>query len=100
MTMATPDSSHRYNVRETAQFTAEWRRATLLGYLNPTTDPELLEQVKEWLRENPYMIRQLPGGVPANRRRIRLSSGVELWYSIIEDDRVVLLENVLRIDPN
>ncbi len=98
--MTTPDSPYRYNVRETAQFTAEWRRATLLGYLNPTDDLALLDQVKEWLREDPYMIGQLPGDVPVNRRRIRLSPGVQLWYSIIEDDRVALLENVLRIDSN
>lgn len=95
--MTTPSSSHPYLVRETEQFDAEWRRALRLGYINPMVDPASLLQIREWVAQNPYFMPQWPN-FPANVRWVGLNPGVQIRYSIIEDDRTVRLESVRIIE--
>ena len=92
--MTSPNDANQYQVRETEQFDAEWRRAVRLGYINPMADPAILAQIRERLAQNPYSILRLRNDTPLNVRRVELNLGVELWYSIIEDDRTVWLESV------
>ncbi len=91
--MTLPNDANRYDVRETEQFDVEWRHAVRLGYINPMVDPAALMQIRQRLERSPYSIQQSPN-VPANTRRAGLNSQVQLWYSIIEDDRTVWLESV------
>ena len=91
--MTSPNDANRYEVHETDQFDAEWRRAVRLGHINPMADPAILMEIKEWMARNPHHTRPI-AGAHANTRRAALSPRVWLWYSIIEDDRTVWLESV------
>ena len=97
--MTSPTDENRYDILETDQFDAEWRRAVRLGHINPMADPANLMQIKEWLARNPYRTRTI-SGAHANTRRAMLNPRVWLWYSIIEDDRVVWLESVRIVGDN
>lgn len=92
--MTSQGSQYPYSIRETEQFGNDWRRAVRLGYLNPMADPATLTYIKEKVAEDPYQVHQMSNDVPSNRRRLRLSRRVHIWYSIIEDDRTVWLESV------
>ena len=91
--MTSLNNADPYNVRETEQFDAEWRRAVRLGYINPMADPAILMQIREQLAQNPYHLRRIRTA-PFNVRRVALNPATELWYTIIEDDRTVWLESV------
>ncbi len=91
--MTSPNDANPYSIRETEQFDAQWRRAVRLGYVNPMVDPATLIQFREWLAQDPYITPRRPNA-PANLRQIALNPRVQLWYSIIEDDRTVWLESV------
>ena len=91
--MTSPNDANPYDVRETEQFDVEWRHAVRLGYINPMVDPAALIQIRQLLAQDPYYIWQSPNA-PANRRRAGLNPRVQLWYTIIEDDRMVWLESV------
>ena len=97
--MTSPNDASPYDVRETERFDAEWRRAVQLGYINPMADPAILMQIRALLAQVPYDMRQLPNA-PANIRQIALNPRVRLWYTIIEDDRVVWLESVRIVEDN
>ena len=102
--MTSPDAASQYEVRETPEFQADWRLGMELGYINPMTDPPDLLFFKRLLAERPYSGRQLPG-VPYNVRsfafpRINGPPILHLWYSIVEDDRIVYLEALYHINPN
>lgn len=97
--MTSPNDVNRYDVRETARFGAEWQDAVRLGYINSMVDPATLIQFREWLTQNPYITPRL-SNVPANLRQIALNPRVRLWYTIIEDDRVVWLESVRIVEDN
>ncbi len=102
--MASPNDSSQYDVRETEQFAADWRRGVELGYINPMTDAADLLFFKRRLAQRPDSGRLLPN-TPINLRAIpfpRLVGPpiIEMWYSIVEDDRAVYLEAILRIENN
>ena len=91
--MTLPNDANPYDVRETEQFDVEWRHAVRLGYIDPMVDPAALMQIRQRLAQDPHYIQQSPN-VPANVRQAALNPRVQLWYSIIEDDRTVWLESV------
>ena len=102
--MTSPAAASPYEVRETLGFQADWRLGMELGYINPMTDPADLLFFKQLLAERPYAGRQFPGS-PHNVRSFvfpRLSGPpiLQLWYSIVEDDRIVYLEALRHINPN
>ena len=97
--MTLPNDADPYDVRETEHFDVEWRHAVRRGYINPMVDPASLMQIRQQLTQDPYYVQQSPN-VPANIRRAALNSRVSLWYSIIEDDRVVWLESVRIVGDN
>ena len=97
--MTSPNDANRYDIRETDQFDAEWRRAVRFGHINPMTDPAILMRIKEWLARNPYRTRAI-SGAHANARRAMLNPRVQLWYTIVEDDRVVWMESVRIVGGN
>lgn len=97
--MTSPNDANLYEIRETEQFDAGWRRAVRIGYINPMADPAAFAQIRELLAQDPYIMDHWPN-VPANFRQIGLTPRVRLWYSIIEDDRTVWLESVSIVDED
>lgn len=92
--MTSPSDSRRYRVIYTAPFADEWQRAQERGYLHSIRDAQGLLTLRRQLEENPYFIPALRG-LPADLRVFRVSPGVDLWYSIVEDDRIVYMETVI-----
>ena len=79
-----------FEIREALTFGESWSRAVIAGHINPMTESPTLLHIKGLLARNPYL-----GGEdvtsPANHRRIRLTPNINIWYSIVEDDRVIYL---------
>lgn len=93
-----------YDVRETEQFAADWRRGSELGYINAMTDAADLLHFKQTLAQRPYSGRRLPD-TPVNLYSISFPRLVgrpflEMWYSVVEDDHAVYLESLLRVETN
>ncbi len=102
--MTSPNDANLFDVRETDQFAADWQRGEELGYINPMTDSADLLYFKQRLARRPYSGRRLPD-TPVDLYSLpfpRLVGPpiIELWYSVVEDDRAVYLESVLRVAPN
>lgn len=101
--MALPMGSVRYRVEESPHFGQDWSRGVAEGWITSTPDASTLQVIKEHLANKPWSGQNLPGlpeNVRSNRfpRSVAYDQGrVTLWYSIIEDDRIVVLE---RIFPN
>ena len=92
----------RYQVEESHQFGLDWSQGVKEGWINPMADPSTLAAIKEILVTRPQS-GQIQPGLPANVRFYTFPRSaaydqghVILWYSIIEDDRTVMLE---RISP-
>ncbi len=75
-----------------------------LGYINPMTDAADLLYFKRRLARRPESGRQLPD-TPVNLYSIAFPRlvgppAIEMWYSLVEDDRAAYLESILRIETN
>lgn len=99
----TSSGSGPYSVIATPQFRLDWNRAVAGGLINRELAAGLLELVRELLAANPYRHPLFPSaGEPVDMRWFDLYGGrrnprVEIWYSIVEDDRLVHLVAVAAI---
>ena len=96
--MTLPNDQSLYDVRETERFRTDWEHGVAVGYINPVTDASDLLFYKRRLAERADLGKQLPD-TPINLRSIAFPRIVgppviELWYSIVEDDRAVYLESI------
>lgn len=92
-------ASRRYTVLTTAQFDALWQRAIAAGVIDAAVGESQLHDLSGFLSVDPYYYSLLePAGEAVDFRRVNfmpgVTSSVEIWYSIVEDDRIVYLESV------
>ena len=102
--MVLPDRERRYIVSDKVSFQSDWQRGIIEGWINPMTDPTVLETIREHLSKSPRAARQVPGWSD-NTRAIRFPRSaihehgrVEIRYEIVEDDRTVWLERIRPVD--
>lgn len=101
--MALPMGSGRYRVEESPRFRQDWSQGVAEGWINQMADPITLGVIKENLAVRPRSGQEQPG-LPANVRFYRFPRSavydqgrVILRYSIIEDDRRVMLERLYPV---
>ena len=99
-----PGQSEAYRVIEGGTFGSDWRDGIAAGWINLMVHPAQVEYfTRSVLATTPYVGRQAPGE-PANYRTIRFPhtprrpGDIEIIYSIVEDDRTVILEKI-RLTP-
>jgi hypothetical protein len=99
--MRVQGSGGGYRLEERDSFAADWRRGVETGWINPMADHVTLQAVKERLTHSPWTTNPIPSW-PDNVRMIRfprsvadLRNTVDIYYEILEDDRVVWLERIL-----
>lgn len=102
--MAPPGGRRRYIVAERESFNSDWRRGVAEGWINPMTDPTVLNTIIEHLSLSPRAARQVSGW-PDSIRVIRFPRSavhehgrLEIRYEIIEDDRTVWLDRILPVE--
>ena len=93
----------RYRVDESHQFNQDWSQGVAEGWINPMADPSTLAAIKEILATRPQSGQAQPG-LPANVRFYRFPRSAAydrgrliLRYSVIEDDRAVMLERLIPV---
>ena len=91
-----PDGEGRYNVIYTEPFQDEWQTALEQGYLGQIDATRALLALRRRLEQTPYLTGP-KSGMPANRRVFPISRDVEVWYTVVEDDRLVYMEAVVII---
>ena len=64
------------------------------GYLDSIRDAQGLLAFRRRLEENPYFV-PAQRGLPSDLRVFSVNPNVDLWYSIVEDDRIVYMETVI-----
>ena len=103
MTLLMPGGPYR--VDESPGFQDDWSRGAAEGWINPMADPVTLQAIKRHLSTRPLASGVLPDA-PANVRFIYFPRSaaseqgrVMLRFSIIEDDRLVVLEGLVPIPP-
>ena len=103
--MTPPMRSRRYQVDESLRFRENWSRGVAEGWINPMADPATLQTIRRHLSARPWESGILPGA-PANvrimsfpRSAVSELGRVRLLFSIIEDDRRVVLERLVPIPP-
>lgn len=94
----------RYNVFTTTQFEDLWQRALSNGFIDPLVGSSQLEELISFLSADPYYFPLIDtAGEPVDLRRLNFISGgptrVEIWYSVVEDDKAVYLVTVEVILP-
>ena len=94
-----PGNRPPYEVRETTQFDADWRREIQMGNLNPMVAPSDLLFIKMLLAQQPYLGRWQPG-TPYDSRTIALARVFEIGYYAVEDDQAVYLDSISFIGGN
>ena len=101
--MTSANDSDSYHVVQSSAFRADWSAGVAAGWLNPMVHPAQLEFFAHTALSNiPDMGEQLPG-VPVNMRFLRFprspysANMIEIAYSVIEDDRTVVLERIRLI---
>ncbi len=82
-----------YEIREWAAFTDGWKDAVRDGHINQMTAGSDLAGIKLLLAQNPYRVPQ-NADLISDLRVITYQRTVRIWYSVVEDDRIVYLENV------
>ena len=88
----------QYRVVETLQFRRLWQSAVNAGIIDSVA-ASLLQGLSRLLASDPYYFPPFEtGGEPIGLRWINFIGGssvrVEIWYSVVEDDRCVYLESV------
>jgi hypothetical protein len=96
--------SRRYRVFTTEQFEDLWQDAVDLGVIAAEVGPHQLEQLIYFLSNDPYYFAPMETvGEPVDMRRVNFmpdaNPSVEIWYSLVEDDRAVFLISVELIYP-
>lgn len=91
---ASGDASVLYRVIYTAPFEDAWQKAQERGYLDSIRDAQGLLALRRRLEENPYFV-PAQRGLPSDLRVFPVNRNVDLWYSIVEDDRIVYMEAVI-----
>ena len=100
--MALPMGSSRYRVEESPHFGQDWSRGVAEGWINAMADHVTLGVIKEHLATKPLSGQDQPG-LPVNvrfytfPRSIAGQGRIILQYSIIEDDRRVMLERLFPV---
>ena len=94
----------RYNVRSTEQFDELWDAAVRAGVLDSEVDGARLESLAAYLAVDPrYFEMFVAPGESVDLRWVRFASaggvGVDIWYSVVEDDLVVYLDSVEILRP-
>lgn len=88
-----------YGVLTTEQFDELWQRGIDAGVIDAAVGESQLNHLIRFLSVNPYYYSLLDAaGEAVAYRRLNfmpgVTTGVEIWYSIVEDDRLVYLESV------
>lgn len=102
--MTSPLDSNRYNVFTTDQFEHLWRDAVDGGVIASEVGSSQLESLISFLSNDPYYFPSMETvGEPVDIRRLDFMPDanpmVEIWYSVVEDDRAVHLISVELIYP-
>ena len=99
----TSSGAGHYSVVAIPQFRNDWRQAVDDGFIAQEREASLLALLREMLAENPYRHQSFHfDDEPVDMRWFDLYGGrrdprVEVWYSILEDDRIVHLVAVVVI---
>lgn len=96
--------SRRYRVFTTEQFEALWQDAVDLGVIAAEVGHNQLERLISFLSYDPYYFAPMEtAGEPVDMRRVDFmpdaNPRVEIWYSVVEDDRAAFLMSVELISP-
>lgn len=88
-----------YRIITTEQFEELWRRAINAGVIDPQADRSQLDSLADFLSVDPYYFSLIdPAGEAIDLRWLTFTHGtttrVEIWYSIVEDDRSVYLVSI------
>ena len=88
-----------YGVRTTPQFEELWQRGIDVGAIDAAVDESRLDDLSRFLSLDPYYYPLLDAaGEAVALRRVDfmpgVTTGVEILYSIVEDDRLVYLVTV------
>ena len=101
--MSRPDSSH-YNVFTTEQFENLWQSAVSLGVIDAAVGQSQLDSLISFLSVDPCHFRPVDTvGEFVDMRQVDFmpdaNPSVEIWYSVVEDDKAVHLVSVELIYP-
>ena len=95
-----PRSDEPYRVIRSDSFHADWDVGVTAGWINPMVHPAQVEYfARSVLPTNPFFGQPVTGA-PTNARHIRFprSPGsadvIEVVYSVVEDDRTVVLDRI------
>lgn len=102
--MTSRPGSNRYEVFTTEQFENLWQNAVDIGVIDAAVGQSQLDNLIMFLSVDPYQIRPVDTvGEFVDMRRVDFmpdaSPTVEIWYSVVEDDRAVHLVSVELIYP-
>ena len=102
--MMSHHESSRYNVYTTQQFEELWSHAVDLGVIDAAVDESQLDGLISFLSVDPCHFRPVDTvGEFVDVRRIGFMPSanptVEVWYSVVEDDKAVILISVELIYP-
>ena len=94
----------RYSVGATTQFDLLWQMAIDRGVIDSLVGETKLMVLARFLSVDPYGFPLVDTGPGSSHMRwVNFEPGiaerVEIWYSVVEDDRTVFLESVEIIDP-
>ena len=98
-----PGANEPYRIIRSASFHSDWSAGIASGWLNPMVHPAQVEYfTSSVLPTVPFHGRQA-AGQPPNFRTFRFphsprgSGVIEVVYSMIEDDRTIILEGIRLI---
>lgn len=98
-----PGANEPYRIIRSAEFHSDWSAGVAAGWLNPMVHPAQVEYCTgDVLPTMPFFGSQA-AGQPPNFRVLRFphtprgSSLIEIVYSIVEDDRTIILEGIRLI---
>ena len=95
-----PTQSEPYRIVQSAAFQVDWDTGVAVGWLNPVVHPAQLEYfTHSVLPTMPFFGQPVPSAA-VNIRHIRFPrapgslDAIEITYSVVEDDRTVILERI------
>ncbi len=98
-----PGANEPYRIIRSASFHSDWSAGVAAGWLNPMVHPAQVEYFTNSVLPTTSFYGSPAAGQPPNFRTFSFSpsprgSGViEIVYSIIEDDRTIILEAIRLI---